>query len=77
MKELDFESVNAEIERLDLTQFDTEMRVAAQAEAFPAICKVWNTVGGIVKLVAKIPLIPRKWRDALNLLIHYMDSICG
>jgi len=77
MKELNFEIVNAEIEALDLTQFEKEISVSAQADAFPAVCQVWSKVGKIVKLVAKIPLIPSKWRAALELFIRTMDGICN
>lgn len=76
MKELTFESVNQEIENLDLAAFENELE-AKRLDVTSKICAVWNKIGGIVKLVAKIPLIPKKWRQALNLLINTLDSLCG
>ncbi len=80
MKELNFETVNAEIEALDLDQLEKNMGVSLNAQeaiAMPNICNIWSKIGGIVKLIAKFPFLPPKWRTNLNLLIKTMDGICG
>lgn len=82
MAELTFESVNAEIEALDLDQLENNMQVEAKddmarAKAIPNVCVIWNSIGVIIKLIAKIPFLPSKWRRALKLLITTMDGICG
>lgn len=80
MAELNFESVNAEIEALDLDQLEAELSTETmkvqKAVVIPVICKVWGTIGKIVKLIAKVPFLPPRWRRALNLLIKTMDSLC-
>ncbi|MCL6265960.1 hypothetical protein [Flagellimonas myxillae] len=76
MAELTFEEVNQQIENLNLDQLQQE----ANAEALDIsskICGIWNKVGVIIKLIAKIPLLPKKWRKALNILIETLDSLCS
>ncbi|PTX61453.1 hypothetical protein C8N46_10496 [Kordia periserrulae] len=86
MAELNFETVNAQIESLDLDQLEKNIasraKVQVQANvagvaAIPAyICEAWSKIGGIIKLIAKFPFLPPKWRKALELLIKTMDSLC-
>ena len=76
MSELTFESVNKEIESLDLNQLESDLQQEA-LDITSKICQIWNKIGSIVKLIANIPLIPKKWRDALKLLINTLDSLCA
>jgi hypothetical protein len=80
MAELNFESVNAQIEALDLDQLEKSVSQQANAVGVAAIptfiCEVWGKIGGIIKLIAKFPFLPPKWRKALELLIKTMDSLC-
>ena len=76
MSELTFESVNKEIESLDLDQLSAELNQES-LDIASKICTIWKKISGIVRLIAKIPLIPKKWRAALKLLIQTLDSICA
>lgn len=76
MSELTFESVNQEIESLNLKELESSL----QQESFDIaskICHIWSKISSIVRLISNIPLIPKKWRDALKLLINTLDSICA
>jgi hypothetical protein len=75
MSQLTFESVNKEIEALDLAQLENDVNVAS-LDITSKLCQIWQKIGGIVKLIATIPLIPKKWRDALKILISTLDSMC-
>lgn len=73
--ELSFESVNRDIESID---FEKLKGIATQKEtaALSGICEIWQKVGGIIRLIASLPLLPKKWREALNVLIAALDSLC-
>ncbi|GAA4271548.1 hypothetical protein U6A24_13255 [Aquimarina gracilis] len=75
MSELTFESVNKEIESLNLDQLESHVQQES-LDITSKICEIWSKIGSIVKLIANIPLIPKKWRDALKLLINTLDSLC-
>ncbi|MGB0789310.1 MAG: hypothetical protein ACPG7E_04430 [Marinirhabdus sp.] len=84
MSALTFETVNKEIESLDLGALRADLNLGAStkravgtANIAPKLCLVWNKIGGIVKLIANLPLIPKKWRAALNLLVDTLDSLCN
>lgn len=79
MSELNFESVNEKIEALDLAGLEkssTSNVDAKGAIAIPFVCEAWKKIGDIVRLIAKFPFLPKKWRQALDFLIKTMDSIC-
>ena len=76
MSELTFESVNKEIESLNLGELEVGLTREAK-DVNSKICLIWKSIGGIIKLIAKFPFIPKKWRAALNLFISTMDSVCG
>ena len=76
MSELTFESVNKEIESLDLSQLENELQQEA-LDITSKICQIWNKIGSILRLISNIPLIPKKWREALKLLINTLDSLCA
>ena len=76
MSELTFESVNKEIESLDLNQLESDLNQES-LDITSKICQIWNKIGSIVRLISNIPLIPKKWRNALKLLISTLDSLCA
>ncbi|MDO5980592.1 hypothetical protein [Flavivirga spongiicola] len=76
MSELTFESVNKEIENLNLTQLESDLNQES-LDITSKICQIWSKIGSIIKLIANIPLIPKKWRDALKLFISTLDSLCA
>ncbi|AXG71296.1 hypothetical protein KORDIASMS9_03553 [Kordia sp. SMS9] len=79
MAELNFETVNAEIEALNLEELEKKMPLRADVgvAAIPSfLCEIWSKIGGIIKLIAKFPFLPPKWRKALELLIRTMDGLC-
>jgi hypothetical protein len=43
----------------------------------PKVCAVYRAVRPILALLAKTPILPKKWRDAINVFISLMDGICG
>ncbi|WP_353779993.1 hypothetical protein [Winogradskyella sp. 3972H.M.0a.05] len=76
MSELTFESVNKEIEALDLNELELYSKREA-LDVTSKICEIWKKISSIVRLIANIPLIPKKWRDALKVLISALDSLCA
>lgn len=76
MSELTFETVNKEIESLDLNKLESSLNQEA-LDVVSKICQIWSKISNILRLIAKIPLIPKKWREALNLLINTLDSLCA
>lgn len=76
MSELTFESVNKEIESLNLSQLESDLNQKS-LDVTSKICQIWSKIGSIVRLIANIPLIPKKWRDALKILINTLDSLCA
>jgi hypothetical protein len=38
---------------------------------------MYRAVRPILILVAKTPILPKKWRDVINTFISLMDGICG
>ncbi len=75
MSELTFESVNEEIEKLDLEQLEQELNQESLDFA-SKICKVWSKVSGVIKIILKIPF-PGKWKKALRIFIKTLDSLCA
>ena len=75
MSELTFESVNKEIESLNLSQLELDLQQES-LDITSRICQIWSKIRNIVRLIAKIPLIPKKWRDALKLFISTLDALC-
>jgi hypothetical protein len=74
-----FESVNKEIEALNLDQLVVDIHEGKRLKSISAtsrVCIVWEKTGGVVKFIAKNPLLPKKWKQALELLIKTMDALC-
>ncbi len=78
MAGLTFESVNKQIEALDLEQLEMNLnpKLRKQPLSVPSqICMIWGKVGGIVRFMVRLPL-PKKWKQALQLLIKTLDMLC-
>lgn len=79
MARLTFESVNKEMEALNLDQLAANLNEGKRLRSISAttqICIVWEKVGGVVKFIANNSLLPKKWKQALNLLIKTMNALC-
>ncbi len=75
MAGLTFESIDKEIEKLHLDKLGLDIRQES-AELTTELSQTWKKMEGIVRLISKVPFIPRKWREGLRLLISTMDGIC-
>lgn len=74
-----FEEVNKHIEAVNLAEFrpgGTHHPKAAASLGSAEVCAAYKMVKPILVLIASIPLIPQKWRDALNVFIEIADKIC-
>lgn len=74
-----FESVNREIEAINLDQLALSLNEGKRLKSISAtsrICIVWKKVGGILKYLSTSP-IPKKWKQALKILIKTMDDLCS
>jgi hypothetical protein len=79
--DMTFEEINRIVEAADLRTFDRPRATAAGAAAAPGdilqqLCAIWKIVGPIVHAVAKLPILPPKWRDALQKFADLLDGIC-
>jgi hypothetical protein len=83
-KELTFEDVEKHLAKVDLNALQAMAKkgvsakaaVAAPAGALSQICQVWKAVGPVVKLIANIPFLPAKFKQALKILIAALDALC-
>ena len=57
MSELTFESVNKEIESVDLVQLESSMNDDTLGIT-SKICEVWSKISSILRLISNLPLIP-------------------
>ncbi len=77
---LTFEQVDKIVQKADLAKLrrgaPRGARVAP-AEIATTICSTWAVAGPIIHLVAGMPLIPKKWRDALGAFVDILDKICS
>lgn len=79
-----FEEVDKIIQKADLTIYQKGGKQhvsAAAAASSPAaaianVCGIYGTVRPILVLVSSLPLIPKKWKDAIKVFIKVMDTIC-
>ncbi len=75
--DMSFDDINAGIERLDLTEFE-KIAASRDAEAIKdAICRIWKGIRPIIVALSNFPLLPKKWRAALKMLIKLLDALCG
>lgn len=74
---LSFEDVNKHIEAADLAEIQQTGNPQTRAALSPAeVCAAYRIVKPILQLIAGIPLLPRKWRDALHAFMDVADRIC-
>ena len=79
-----FEEVDKHIQSADLTAFQPggkQHLAAASAKANPAaaipnVCGAYHVVKPILQLLANLPLIPKKWKDAIKAFMSVLDAIC-
>jgi hypothetical protein len=82
--QLTFEEVNKHFEQADLSQFEkggthffsTESVTSAPAAVLPKVCAIYKIVRPFLALVSNVPLIPKKWRDAIKTFMGLMDGLC-
>lgn len=82
--ELTFEQVNAHFEQADLSPFQTggakffapQDVTRAPGDVLQKICGIYKIVSPFLKLVANLPLIPQKWKDAIKTFVNLMDGLC-
>jgi predicted solute-binding protein len=72
-----FEEVDKHIQSANLSALKPSAKAAAgSAAAIPNVCQAYGVIRPILALVAGVPLIPKKWRDAIKAFMQVMDSIC-
>jgi hypothetical protein len=67
---LTFETVNAHVEK-----YYTPAMAAAKPAA-TSLCGVYGTIRPVLELLAAFPVVPQKWRNALNTLLGVLDTMC-
>jgi len=83
-KNLSFEEVNAHFEKADLTPFNTggtkhfnsTMVARDAAGTLQKVCAIYKIVRPFLALVSNLPLIPKKWKDAIKTFMSLMDTLC-
>jgi hypothetical protein len=83
-KDWTFEEIDKHVQQADLNAFaqgGAHHFTAAAAQATPGdvlkkICAIYKVVRPILVAVSKIPLIPKKWRDAITTFVGLMDQLC-
>ena len=80
---LTFEEVDKHIQQADLSAFQPggKHHLSAAAAANPAavlpnVCGAYQVIRPILALVANLPIIPKKWKDAIKAFMQVMDTIC-
>jgi hypothetical protein len=72
-----FEEVDKHVQKADLSALKPSAAAAAgSAAAIPNVCQAYGVVRPILALVASVPLIPKKWRDAIKAFMQVLDAIC-
>ena len=82
---LTFESVDRHVQRLDLSQyrrggkhhFSAAAVTASPGDVLTKVCAIYRAIRPILALIVKVPLLPKKWRDAVSTFMSLMDSLCG
>ena len=81
---LTFEEIDRRISALDLSAFQRGGRQHFTAESVSGdptgvlqkICGIYRGIRPILIAIESIPLIPKKWRDALKTFTDLMDTLC-
>lgn len=74
-----FEEVDKHIQSANLSSLKPAGAAAGAggaAAALPNVCQAYAVVRPILALVAGVPLIPKKWRDAIKAFMGVLDAIC-
>jgi predicted DCC family thiol-disulfide oxidoreductase YuxK len=71
-----FEEVDKHIQSANLSALKPSGQAATGSAAIPNVCQAYGVIRPILALVAGVPLIPKKWRDAINAFMQVLDSIC-
>ena len=77
-----FEEVDKHIQSADLSAFQPggkhhlSAAPASPAAAIPNLCAIYKVVKPILTLVANLPIIPQKWRDAIKAFMKVLDALC-
>lgn len=82
--QLTFEEVNKHFESVNLSDyqsggksfFTADMVSKAPADVLAKVCGIYKIVRPFLALVSNLPLIPKKWRDAIKTFMGLMDSLC-
>lgn len=70
-KALSFEEVNAHVEKTY-----NEKHHGVSTAATGNLCSIYTVVRPILILISQLPLIPKKWKDAIKTLIAVLDTLC-
>lgn len=78
---LTFEEVDKHIQNADLSALQQGGAKSAAAgasadAAIPNVCGAYKVIKPILQLVSNLPIIPKKWKDAIKLFIGVMDAFC-
>lgn len=73
-----FEEVDKHIQSANLSALKPSAHAAAggTAAAIPNVCQAYGVIRPILALVSGVPLLPKKWRDAIKAFMQVLDSIC-
>ena len=71
-----FEEVDKHIQNADLSALQSAAATAGGAAAIPNVCQAYGIIRPILVLVTNLPLIPKKWKDAVKAFMQVMDSFC-
>ncbi|MGB7921973.1 MAG: hypothetical protein WCF57_01880 [Pyrinomonadaceae bacterium] len=76
-----FEDVDKHIQQADLSPYQSggakaPAGAAGAAAAIPNVCGAYQIIRPILALVGNLPLIPKKWKDAIKAFMSVMDTFC-
>ncbi|MDQ6768851.1 MAG: hypothetical protein M3Z54_02550 [Gemmatimonadota bacterium] len=79
-----FEEIDNHVQAADMASISLGgkhhmTQAAAQANpatVLPNVCAAYKIVRPILKGVVAIPFLPKKWKDALNAFLAFMDALC-
>lgn len=74
-----FEEVDKQIQSADLSKIQAAAKggaAAGTAAAIPNVCAAYNIVKPILLLVAALPIIPKKWKDAIKAFMGILNALC-
>lgn len=83
-KEMSFEEINAQIESIDLSEYEeggknyvavADVRADASG-VLSKICGLYKKIRPILVGISKFPLLPASWKGAIKTFIGLMDTLC-